>query len=307
VMVVTRGSVSSALRVLAGRSRILHARPSPWSDALLIEQVWPVQILDHQPNRFSCVPGQLIALGCGPAAIGSELPGKRHDLGREPTELRAIRWVNRPRLRSAPRAKLSELVSEPAPRISCQLRIPYPRAGLRTKELRMIVGDPERPRRVGKTIKQVGAPQRPVHGHELRGRLATSARMRRQLPQLDPDAVLHGGISQVNLEPVPDDDRSARQGENVLHGRLQQGSALPSWPALTSRAGADPALATAIVAHPPAVMPTDPDLTSLLSGPRPGPRAGRCRSRRLGSRPGPGRAARAWRAGSRRAISPWLR
>jgi len=38
-----------------------------------------------------------------------------------------------------------------------------------TQELRMVVRDPERPRRVGKTIKQVGAPQRPVHGHELRG------------------------------------------------------------------------------------------------------------------------------------------
>jgi hypothetical protein len=89
----------------------------------------------------------------------------------------------------------------------------------------MVVRDPERPRRVGKTIKQVSAPQRPVHGHELRGRLATSARMCRQLPQLDPDAVLHGGVIQVDLVPVPDDDRSARQGENVLHGRLQQGSA----------------------------------------------------------------------------------
>ena len=120
----------------------------------------------------------------------------------------------------------------------------------------MVVRDPERSRRVGMTIKQVGAPQRPVHGHELRGRLASPARMRRQLPQLDPDAVLHGGIVQVDLEPVPDDDRSTRQGENVLHGRLQQGSALPSWPALTSRADADPARATAIVAHPPAVVPS---------------------------------------------------
>ena len=43
------------------------------------------------------------------------------------------------------------------------------------------------------------------------------------------------------------------------------------------------------------------------SCPRPGPLAGRFRSRRPGSRPGPGCAARAWPAGSRRAISPWLR
>ena len=171
-------------------------------------------------------------------------------------ELRAIRRVNRPRLRSTRRAQLTELVSEPAPRISCQPRIPDPRAGLMTQELRMVVRDPERPRRVGKTIKQVGAPQRPVHGHELRRRLATPARMRRQLPQLDPDAVLHGGISQVDLEPVPDDNRSARQGENVLHGRLQQDSALPPWPAPTSRTGAGPAPATAIVAHPPAATPS---------------------------------------------------
>ena len=43
------------------------------------------------------------------------------------------------------------------------------------------------------------------------------------------------------------------------------------------------------------------------SCPRPGLPAGRCRSRRPGSRPGPGRGARAWPAGSRRVISPWLR
>ena len=36
--------------------------------------------------------------------------------------------------------------------------------------------DPKRPRRVGQTIKQVGAPQRPVHGHELRGRLSPPPR-----------------------------------------------------------------------------------------------------------------------------------
>jgi hypothetical protein len=71
-------------------SRILHARPSPRGQPLLIEQIWPAQIPGHQPDRFSCVPGQLIASGCGPAAIRSELPGKRHDLGREPAELRAI-------------------------------------------------------------------------------------------------------------------------------------------------------------------------------------------------------------------------
>jgi hypothetical protein len=44
----------------------------------------------------------------------------------------------------------------------------------------------------------------------------------RLLPQLDPDAMLHGGIIQVDL-PVADDDRSARQGEDLLQGCLQQG------------------------------------------------------------------------------------
>src|ERR1700689_3195072 len=80
--------------------------------------------------------------------------------------------------------------------------------------------------------------------------------MCRQLPELNPDAVLHGGIVQVDLEPVPDDDRGARQGENVLHGCLQPGSARPARPALTSRTGADAASATAIVASadPGAVM-----------------------------------------------------
>jgi hypothetical protein len=56
-------------------------------------------------------------------------------------------------LRRSGRAQLSELVPEPAPRISCQLRIPDPRTGLITQEPRMVVRHPERPRRVGKTIK----------------------------------------------------------------------------------------------------------------------------------------------------------
>src|SRR5580693_5029816 len=179
-------------RLLLRRRRIWHARPSPRGHPLLIEQVWPAQILQHEPNRFSRVPGQLIAPGCGAATIRSELAGERHDPGREPAELRAIGWVNRPRPGSASRAQLSELVPEPAPRISGQLRIPGPRARLVTGELRMVMRDPEGPWRVGETIKQVGAPQRPVHRHQLRGRLASPVRMCRQLPQLDPDAVLHG-------------------------------------------------------------------------------------------------------------------
>jgi len=38
-----------------------------------------------------------------------------------------------------------------------------------------------------------------------------------QLADLDPGAVLHGGVVKVDLEPVPDGDGRARQSHDVLH------------------------------------------------------------------------------------------
>src|SRR5215471_5605574 len=42
--------------------------------------------------------------------------------------------------------------------------------------------------------------------------------LRRHLAQLDPDTVLHGGVVQVDLKPVPHDDGTARESQDVLHG-----------------------------------------------------------------------------------------
>src|SRR5215469_15899963 len=82
----------------------------------------------------------------------------------------------------------------------------------------MIMRDAEGSRWIGQAIEQVGAPQRPIGADQLRGRLAPPVRMSRQLPQLDPDAMLHRRVIQVDLEPMPDQDGSAGQGKNVLHG-----------------------------------------------------------------------------------------
>src|SRR5215469_14387972 len=41
--------------------------------------------------------------------------------------------------------------------------------------------------------------------------------LRRQLAQLDPDTVLHGGVVQIDLKPVPHDDSAARESKDVLH------------------------------------------------------------------------------------------
>src|SRR5215472_2812176 len=41
--------------------------------------------------------------------------------------------------------------------------------------------------------------------------------LRRQLAQLDPDTVLHGGVVQVDLKPVPHDDSATRESKDVLH------------------------------------------------------------------------------------------
>ena len=75
VMVVMRGP--SSVR----RSRILDARPSPWGHPLLIQQVWPAQIPDHQPNRFSRVPGKLIAPGSDRVRVAGPATRSRPNAG----------------------------------------------------------------------------------------------------------------------------------------------------------------------------------------------------------------------------------
>src|SRR6516162_9430784 len=42
--------------------------------------------------------------------------------------------------------------------------------------------------------------------------------LRRHLAQLESDTVLHGGVVQVDLKPVPHDDGTARESQDVLHG-----------------------------------------------------------------------------------------
>jgi sulfur carrier protein ThiS len=71
--------------------------------------------------------------------------------------------------------------------------------------------------RVADAVEQVGPPQRPVRRDDLCRRLAAAVWPRRKLAQFDPGAVLQGCVVEVNLEPMPRDDRAARQGEDLLH------------------------------------------------------------------------------------------
>jgi hypothetical protein len=70
---------------------------------------------------------------------------------------------------------------------------------------------------VADPVEQVGPPQRAVGRDDLRRRLAAAVLPRRKLMQLDPGAVLHGRVVEVNLESMPRDDRAAWQGEDLLH------------------------------------------------------------------------------------------
>src|SRR5262250_1298091 len=90
----------------------------------------------------------------------------------------------------------------------------------------MIVRDSEGSGWIGQAIEQVSAPQRPICGHKLSGRFAPPVWMRHQFPQLDPDAMLHRRVIQVDLEPMPDEDRDAGQGNNVLHDASSSVSAV---------------------------------------------------------------------------------
>ena len=181
-------------------------RPRHGATPLLIEQVWPAQILDDQPNRFGCVPGQLITPGCGPAAIGSNcrasdtISAESRLSSRPSAGLTGHGSVRPPR--SAERAGLRASSTD-------RLSASHPRPAGRARRPGTADGS-ARPRRspAGRQAdQQVGPPQRAIDDHELGGRLATSMRMRRQFPELDPGAVLDGGVVEVDLEPVPDDDR----------------------------------------------------------------------------------------------------
>jgi len=72
--------------------------------------------------------------------------------------------------------------------------------------VRMVVRDGEAARGIGEPVEQIGPPQRAIDDGELGRRFTASMRLGRQLPNLDPGAVLHGSVVKVDLKPVPDDD-----------------------------------------------------------------------------------------------------
>src|SRR5215472_4945841 len=89
------------------------------------------------------------------------------------------------------------------------------------REFRMIVRNAETSRDIGQAVKEVGPPQRSVYRDQLRGRFAPAVLLRRQFAQFDPDTMLHGGVVQVDLKPVPHDESTAGEGQDVLHGASQ--------------------------------------------------------------------------------------
>ena len=73
----------------------------------------------------------------------------------------------------------------------------------------MVVRRAEAARLVVVAVKEIRPPERAVGRDELRGRLTAAMRPGRQFTQLDPGAVFHRGITQIDLEPVPHDERRA--------------------------------------------------------------------------------------------------
>jgi sulfur carrier protein ThiS len=81
----------------------------------------------------------------------------------------------------------------------------------------MEVSDAVAAGRVADAVEQVGPPQRAVCRDDLCRPLAAAVLPAYKLAQFDPGAVLQGCVVEVNLEPMPRDDRAARQGEDLLH------------------------------------------------------------------------------------------
>jgi len=106
---------------------------------------------------------------------------------------------------------------KPRPRAGGQVLRPDPVTRLVPVKLRVEVRGPEGPGLVRQPVEQVSPPQRPVRRDHLRGGLAPPPRHLRQLPELHPGPVLHGGVLEVDLEPVPDHEGRPGQGNDVLH------------------------------------------------------------------------------------------
>src|SRR6266496_54895 len=119
----------------------------------------------------------------------------------------SVRGIDRPRATARRGTSTGDLIFEPAPRVLRQRRIPDPGGRLVAIELGMVVRGAEGAWPVREPVKQVRAPERAVGRDDLRRRLAAAMLARSQLAQLDPGAMLHGGVIEVDLEPVPHEER----------------------------------------------------------------------------------------------------
>src|ERR1700733_9689502 len=78
----TRGWAGWPLRCLA-----------PGGDPVLVQQVRPVQVLDHELDGVPCVAGQPVALRRRAAAFRRDLPGERDDRVRLAAEIAGVGWI----------------------------------------------------------------------------------------------------------------------------------------------------------------------------------------------------------------------
>jgi len=183
----------------------------------------PVQALgcleggDHDLDRLPGITGQLVALRRRVALVGAELPRRGDHGGGQAGKFGGVLRVERPGRSSGRDAQGGDLLPQPGPRVGGQRGIPVPLRRFVAVEPRVEVGHAEAPGRVGQPVEQVGPPQRAVGDDQLGRRLAAPVRLRRQLADLDPGPVLHGGVVKVDLEPVPDDHGRVRKSQNVLH------------------------------------------------------------------------------------------
>src|SRR5579875_1015197 len=151
------------------------------------------------------------------ATIRRKLPRQGDDDIRLAAQLPGVRRLQLPGRAAWACTQIGELITKPAPRIGRKLPVPGTRARLVARKLRMVVRRTVAPRRIRQPIKHVGPPQRAVRRDGLGCRLAAAVRLRSQLAQLNPRAVLHGSIAEIDLEPMPHDDSTAGESQDVLH------------------------------------------------------------------------------------------
>jgi hypothetical protein len=151
------------------------------------------------------------------ALIRRDFPGKGDDDARQAAKFRRVHPIDLPTPGRRAEPEVGELTVKPLPGPGGQLGVPGAGARLIARKPWVVVRHPEGPRFICQAIKKVGPPQWAVQRYELRGRFAPTARLRGQLPQLDPRTMLHGRVFEVDLEPVPHDHSDTREGEDVLH------------------------------------------------------------------------------------------